>query len=333
MREYRIGRLNGRFVVTWADGGSRRRYRLAARTRKEAEAEALDVIRRQTLPRGALTIATLWGAYADHLGDRPTGLNMASQGKAVLPHFGALRPDQITKADCDAYTAIRRAAGKSDGTTHTELGYLRATMAWAQKNGLIERAAPVHAPPKPAPKDRWLTHDEIRRLMAAEAEPHIRLAIVLLLATAARTGAILDLTWDRVDMERGQINLRLDADGPRKGRAIVPINGMARAALTAARAAAMSDHVVEWAGGGIKSILKGFTATAARAGLAGVSPHVLRHTAAVHMVAGGVPMHKVSQYLGHSNTIITERVYGRFAPDHLRDAAEVLDFTLLRTVQ
>lgn len=71
MREYRIGRLNGRFVVTWRDGGSRRRYRLDARTIKEAEAEAIDVIRRETLPRGATTVAELWQAYRYHLGDRP----------------------------------------------------------------------------------------------------------------------------------------------------------------------------------------------------------------------------------------------------------------------
>lgn len=48
MSEYRIGRLNGRFVVTWDDHGKRRRYRLDALTAKGAEAEAIDVIRAQT---------------------------------------------------------------------------------------------------------------------------------------------------------------------------------------------------------------------------------------------------------------------------------------------
>ena len=88
----------------------------------------------------------------------------------------------------------------------------------------------------------------------------------------------------------------------------------------------MTDYLIEWAGGPVKSIRKGFASAVANAGLSGVSPHVLRHTAAVHMVAGGVPMSRVAQYLGHSSTSITERVYGRFSPDHLRDAAEILDF-------
>ena len=331
MREYRVGRLNGKFVAVWDEDGRRRRFRLAANTRKEAE--ALDVIRSQTLTTSGRTIAHLWQAYRDCLGDRPTGLNMASQGKAVLPHFGALRADQLGRDHCLAFTEARRAAGKSDGTIHTELGYLRSTLVWAAKQGLIDRAPPVVAPPKPAPKERWLNHAEIQRLLAADAEPHIKLAINLLLTTAARVGAILELTWDRVDMQRGQINLRLIGDGPRKGRAIVPINGMARAALSVAMEAATTDYVIEWAGGPVKSIRKGFTNAVARAGLEDVTIHTLRHTAAVHMVSAGIPMAKVSQYLGHSNTAITERVYGRFAPDHLRDAAEVLDFTSLRKVQ
>ncbi len=33
-------------------------------------------------------------------------------------------------------------------------------------------------------------------------------AILLMLTTAGRVGAILDLTWDRVDFDRAQIDLR-----------------------------------------------------------------------------------------------------------------------------
>jgi integrase len=205
-------------------------------------------------------------------------------------------------------------------------------LSWAQKRGLIARAPYIERPAQPAPKERWITHDEIDRLLAAEAEPHIRLAILLMLTTAARVGAALELTWDRVDLERGWVNLRT-GEGRRKGRAIVPINGTLRAALTTAKEAAMSDHVIEWAGGPVKSIKRGFARTVKAAGLADVTPHVLRHSAGVHMAAGGVPMHKISQYLGHTNTATTEKVYARFSPDHMRDAAEVLDFGKVRAVR
>jgi len=200
-------------------------------------------------------------------------------------------------------------------------------MTWARNARLISFAPQVERPAKPAPKDRWLTRQEIDKLLAAPKAHHVQLAILLMLATAGRVSAILELTWDRVDFERGTIDLRTNETGPRKGRAIVPMNSGLRAALSAAEGAAMTDNVIEWAGEPIKRLRTGFTAAAKAAGVKGVTPHVLRHTAAVHLVANGVPMQKVSQYLGHSSIAVTERVYGRFAPDHLKAEAEILDFT------
>lgn len=333
MPQYRIGRLNGRFVVTWTEDGTRRRYRLDALTAKEAESEALDRIRKETLPKGAETVADLWAGYVRHLDGRPAAITLGYTGKAVLPHFGAYRPEQVSVALCRDYSAKRAKLGRSKGAVWTELGHLRSCLMWAQKVGLIDRAPYIERPQKPAPKDRWLTHAEIDRALAADAEPHIKLAALLMLTTAGRVSAILQLTWDRVDMQRGQINLRVDQEGPRKGRAIVPINNTLRAALVQAKDAALSDYVVEWAGGPVKSIRKGLDRLVKNAGLPGVSAHVFRHTAAVHMAAGGIPMNQIAQYLGHSSTAVTERTYARFAPDHLRDAADILDFGRVRKVQ
>jgi integrase len=327
MQNYRIGRLKGRFVVTWTEPkGTRRRYRLDALTAKEAESAALDLIRKETLPKDAKTVADLWAGYISHLADRPAATTLKYTGRAVLPHFGAFRPDQITVDQCRAYTVKRLAQGRSKGAVWTELGHLRSALMWAQKVGLIDRAPYVERPQKPAPKDRWLTHAEIDRVLSADAEPHVKLAVILMLTTAGRVSAILQLTWDRVDFDRGQINLRLDDDGPRKGRAIVPINGSLRAALLQAREASLSNHVIEWAGQPVKSIRKGLERLVTNAGLPEVSAHVFRHTAAVHMAVGGIPMSQIAQYLGHSSTAVTERTYARFAPDHLRGAAEILNF-------
>jgi integrase len=186
------------------------------------------------------------------------------------------------------------------------------------------------------PKERWLTEAEIHRLLAVPKAHHIQLAILLMLSTAGRIGAILELTWERVDFERGHVNLRTTETGPRKGRAVVPMNDGLRAALSHAKKGALTDNVVEWAGSAVLSIKTGFNAAALAAGFAEIrggvkrptiSPHTLRHTAAVHLVSKGIKMERVSQYLGHSSTAVTEKVYGRFAPDHLREEAAILDFT------
>nr|WP_145398592.1 site-specific integrase [Paracoccus sulfuroxidans] len=329
MQQFRIGRLNGRYTVAWnlADG-RRRRFRLEARTRKEAEAEALDVIRKETMTASEGTVADMWPLYLAEREGRSASSTMRSTGKTLLPAFGHLRPDQITVQDCRDYGQQRMDAGKSQGTVWTELGHLRIVLNWAAKKGLIEKAPLIELPPKPAPKDRYLTRAEAIRLVNAEAEPHVQLAIKLMLGTAGRQGAILDLTWDRVDFRRHTIDLRVEGGGPRKGRALVPMNPMLHEALTEAKAAALSDYVIEWHGKKVQSIRKGFSRAVANAGLKDVGMHTLRHTAAVHMVEGGTDIAEVAQFLGHSNPSITFRVYARYSPTHLRRAASILDFSV-----
>lgn len=326
--ELRVGRLNGRFVVSWWEDGKRRRYRLEAQSRTAAETEALAVYRTETIKERGTTVAALWEAYRQEKAGRRVADAMGFEWKALGPHFGHLDPSkhQVTIDACRKYIATRRKAGKHDGTIWTELGHLRTVMTWAHKRQLLQYAPAIERPAKPAPKDRWLTLEEIDRLLSAPKAHHVQLAILLMLATAGRVGAILELTWERIDFDAGTVNLRTNETGPRKGRAVVPMNDGLRAALSQAEGAAMTDYVIEWAGAPVARLRTGFTKAVGVAGLKGVTPHVLRHTAAVHMAAAGRPMERISQYLGHSSVDVTRRVYARFAPDHLREEAEVLDF-------
>nr|WP_323789992.1 site-specific integrase [Thalassovita sp.] len=332
MPDISIGRFRGGFCVYWTKSdGKRARYKLAACTRAAAEPEAIDVYRRENQKApGANTIATLWEAYRDDLGSKPTAKTMGYTGKAVLEHFGAYRPDQIDKALCRAYSDKRLAAGKSVGTVWTELGHLQSTMNFARDINAIDRAPRIWRPVKPETDKRILNAGEARALIDGAHDPHIRLALILLLGTAARVGAVLELTWDRVDFERNSINLRIDDGTTRKGRAIVPMNSGVRAALSVANEAALSDYVIEYAGQPIKSIRTGFKAATVRARLGRVTIHELRHTAAVTMLSAGVPLVKVGQMLGHTNTAVTYRTYARYLPEQMQDAADVLDFANLK---
>ena len=333
MPDISIGRLRGGFCVYWHDAsGKRTRRQLAARTRKEAEAEAIEVYRSATYaerPRGS-TISELWELYRADLGEKPTATTMGYTGKAVLPHFGHYRPEDVTKALCTGYADAREAAGIAQGSVWTELGHLQSTLNYAENSRLIDRAPKIWRPSKPEKDMRILNAGEARKLIEAAGMPHIRLALILLLGTAGRVGAVLDLTWDRVDFERGSINLRIADSQTRKGRAIVPMSQGTRAALDVASRAALSDFVVEYAADRVKSIRTGFLNAVERSGIGHVRIHDLRHTAAVTMLANGVPIEKVAQVLGHSNVSVTYRVYGRFMPEHMQDAVNVLDFMNLK---
>jgi integrase len=53
---------------------------------------------------------------------------------------------------------------------------------------------------------------------------------------------------------------------------------------------------------------------------------MLRHSAAVWMAEQAVPMTQIAQFLGHTDSRITERVYARFAPQFLSTAADALEW-------
>jgi integrase len=83
--------------------------------------------------------------------------------------------------------------------------------------------------------------------------------------------------------------------------------------------------VIEWNGKPIKSIKKALERISERTGV-DFSPHVLRHTAGVWMAKADVPMQKIAQYLGHTSSKVTERVYARYSPSFMRDAADALEW-------
>lgn len=332
MPEFRIGRLNGRFVVMWNEpDGRRRRYRLEAHTAKEAEREARDLTMRILAPAAGMTVTQIWEAYQADMGTRRQAAKLAQTGLNILPEVGHLSAEQITVEDCRRYIAKRRADGRKDATIRTELGCLRASMLWAQKSGLIPQAPRIELPQTPPPRERYLSRDEVDKLISAAIDPHIRLAMLLMLTTAGRIGALLELKWSRVNLETRTIKLATNDIGPRKGRATVPINDTLIAALSEAQIGSLSGYVIEWGGRPVKSIKTGFNAAVSRAGIEHCTPHDLRRTAGRFMAEAGVPIDEIAQYLGHSNPNITRSTYGKFSPDHLRKAASALEINSPRT--
>ena len=313
----RLKLYRGVWCAVWREDGRTRRISLRTTDRPTAERTLRDL----DTPDIGETVGPIMEAYLSDLDQRATSPQRAHDAwKALKPVFGHLRPDQVTRPLCRAYVKQRQRQGRGNGTIGKELGVLRAGMRWADP----KTPAVVELPAAPPPKDRYLTKSERDALVAGAEAFHVRLFIELAIGTAGRATAILQLTWDRVDFQRNRIQLST-GEGGRKGRATVPMNKRLRPIMEQAYEVAVTDHVVEWAGKPVGSIKNGIAAAARRAGLEDVSPHVLRHTAAVWMVEAGVPIIEVSQYLGHTDSRVTERVYGRFSPDYLAAAASALE--------
>lgn len=322
MSEYNLTRHRGKWALTFNDGERRRRISTGTDHRAEAEAIARNIWQRLTAAQSE-RLADLWPAYVrDRIQDGARADRFKAHWTALAPTFATRIGSTITREDCRAYYRDRKAKGYSDSTIRTDLELLRACI----RKHYGGTAPSLWIPPASKPRDTWLTKQQARAIVDACTTPHVRLFIILALATGARAGAILDLTWDRVDFDAGTVDYRpTGRHQTNKRRTVVPMNATAREALTEAYRARLSDYVVEYGGKPIGSVKKAIERLSARTGIA-FSPHVLRHTSAVWMAQDNVPMQMISQYLGHTSTRVTEAVYARYSPSFMRDASAATVF-------
>lgn len=318
---YRLGKHRGKFSLVYTDP-QRGRVRIATGTadRGEAEAIARNLWRRLNAAPSD-RVADLWTAYAS---DRKLAAvrtdRFDSIWKALAPHFGHRIGTAITRDDCRAYAKTRKRQGMADSTVRTELEFLRACLRF--KYG--KDAPRVELPPASKPRDRYLTKDELRTLLEHIETPHVRLFVILAVTTGARMSAILDLSWERVDLKRGTVDYQpAGRHVTNKRRTVVPLNPLALEAMQEAERAALTDHVIEYGGSKIKSVKKAIASAGRRAGVP-VSPHVFRHTAGVWMAEADVPMQKIAQYLGHTSERVTFATYARYSPSFMKDASSAL---------
>jgi integrase len=319
---------NGVLYIHWSEGRRSKRQSTGAREVAAASAfldEWLRLTRAKSAPE-ALTCRDLWEAK---YGGTKEAERVRYAWANMEPTFGDLRPIEATQERLDAYAASR-ASGKigkkpaSKSTIRLEMSLLRATWNYAvQKRKITTADLPVLDPLPDAspPRDRWLKDDEVKRLFAAAAGKHrIELFLWLALETGARRTAILELRWEQVDWETGVIHyLPAGEAQSRKRRASVPISASLRPILMRAYEERNTPYVM----GRPTPIRDALVAVAAAAGVAGVTPHVLRHTAATRMARAGVPLWLIAKVLGNTVEQV-ENVYAKHSPEMLVSAVEAI---------
>lgn len=312
------------WYIVWAAGRASRRLSTRTRDKKEAERVLARFVAAQHEPPDTFVINDLLDAYLDTLKERRWYKNREYELRPIREHFGLLHPRHVNSALVRMYIARRRRKGKADSTIDRGLRALRAALSWAFKVGWIDTRPYIDTPGGSPPRERWLTREEAQKLKAACVEPHVKLFVLLALHTGARTRAILDLTWDRVDLERRLVMYPRAHERSRKRTAVVPINDTLFQALSDAQKFAVSDWVIEYRDGPVQSVKKGFQAAVRRAGISHCTRHDLRRTCATWLVQDGVMLAKVARFLGDSEKMI-ETVYGHHSPEYLRDAAKALE--------
>lgn len=346
---------NGVWYVYWSSGRRSKRESLGTRKEDEALARFAEWIRQDVRNKGQgdglkpnYFVWELWSIYEElhvRVSVMPSGRETIGYAwKNLEPHFGHLLFELVEQESVDSYVDKRRKAGAAPATIRREIATLLAGLRFcaSKKGGKLIVAADlddIDLPPDSRPRDRWLRQEEVRRLLdaAAASRRGDRLSRVerflwLALFTAARKQAILDLTWDRVDFETNTIHFNVPGRRvTKKRRADVTIASPLRPVLERAFAERTDDLVLDhdaddlWRRIQHLAIRAGFSDQKVAKGASpkgtGISPHVLRHTAATHMARRGVPLWKIAQILGNTTTMV-ENVYAKWVPE---DAASTVD--------
>ncbi|WP_327085688.1 site-specific tyrosine recombinase XerD [Nonomuraea sp. NBC_01738] len=260
--------------------------------------------------------------------------------RRYLDHLGArgrLRFDEVGEGDVLAFLAALR-EGDGDHPALVASSAARAVSAvrglhrFALREGVTghDPAHQVRPPRQHRRLPKPVTVDEVERLIAASGPDGApltlrnRALLEVLYGTGARISEAVGMAVD--DLEPEQVRLRGKGGRTR----VVPLGRFAREALDAYLVRARPGLLAHGRGtpavflnarGGRltrQGAWEVLQAAAERAGLAGISPHVLRHSFATHLIDGGADVRVVQELLGHAS-VTTTQVYTLVTVDKLRE--------------
>lgn len=323
---YSVQKFRGAFALVqwWIDPvhGERKRKRtqLSSTDRQSAEAEAR--ILWENADSSPWTVGRCMTGYLATITEKPSYPRRQDAWKAMKSFWANVDPALIDDTMVENYVKARQVA---PATIRYELLQLSTAMGWATENGpMLPKKPAIPLPQPPERKLRHLTRKEFDDFFYAVKADHARLYVMLGLHTMARPGAILELTWNRVDFMRRIIDFT--PPGHRrtsKRRTIVPINDDLLPALQRGFTERTCEYVIERGGKPVACIKKAFSAASQRSAVHATA-YTLRHTGAVWAAEAGVSMAELAQFMGHDDDRTTQKYYARYSPDHLRNVAATL---------
>lgn len=255
----------------------------------------------------------------------------ATRAKAKAAHnisnlqafWGLKKAADVTAATCKEFSDGRpRVAGRRD------LEVLRAALLyWHKHYGPLEKLPLVALPDKPAPRGRVLSKAETKRLRkAAMKQPHLYRFIILGLRTGSRSGVLLNLKWDWIDLDAGIMNRRAPGDLESNNKRTPPVR-LGRSVVRLLRLWKRRDgdeaeHVIHYNGQPVIKLRRSWATACLEAKIVGASPHTLRHTRATRLMEEGIDLWEASGSLGMSVRTL-EHTYAKHHPDFQSRAAEV----------
>lgn len=301
--------------------------------------------------KGQITVgewAVRWLAAQGHLAPSARARYEGIVTKHVLPQWQTVLLIDLSPAEVAAWITDIAAAGLAPATVRYIHRVFSLMLDLAVQDGRVARNAArgVRLPKLVKTEKRFLTHDQVRAL--ADAAGPYRMVVLLLAYCGLRWGELAALRVGRVDLMRRRVTVA-EALTEVRGRLVwgmpkshqvrsVPIPRFLVDELMAHLAGRDPDALVFLGprGGVLRNLnfrRDVFDAAAAAAGLGGLTPHELRHTAASLAVSAGANVKAVQRMLGHASAAMTLDVYSGLFDGDLDGVAAAMDAAWTNAVQ
>ena len=258
----------------------------------------------------------------------------------VLPAWQDVPLSKVSHSAVQTWCNQLEAGGLAGSTVRQAHRVLALVLALAVRDKRIPSnpAEGVKLPRAVSRDKRFLSAAEVHRL--AEAAGRDQLIVLMLAYTGLRFGELAALRVGRVDLMRRRLDIAESVtevngeatfgDPKTHQRRSVPLPRFLLDQVTALVAGkGPHDLVFTAREGGVLRLMnfrrRSFDPAARAAGLAGLTPHELRHTAASLAVQSGANVKAVQRMLGHASAAMTLDVYAGLFEDELDAVADRMD--------
>ncbi|MCK4518524.1 MAG: site-specific integrase [Candidatus Omnitrophica bacterium] len=215
----------------------------------------------------------------------------------------------------EGYIKHRLDSGLSPATANHIITNIQTWLNWAIRQGFIldNPASKVNKYKVAKNPPRFLSEDEISRLLEASRDTPYYPAIITILYTGVRIRELLSLEWQDFDWQRKVLTVKNKDSFTTKSKKfrVIPLSSKLIEALKPYRK--KDGHCFFSGTSRAWPLRKSFKTIQKKAELKKAGWHVLRHTFASRLVQNGVSIYKVSKWLGHAN-VTTTMIYAHLVP-------------------
>ena len=242
----------------------------------------------------------------------------------------------LTAADIQAFYMEQSKRVKANTVIHYH-AVLHRALRYAVKTDLIpvNPADKVDRPRKSAYQASFYAESELHTLFVAVSGTHIEVPVKLAAFYGLRRSEVMGLRWDAIDFEQGTLTIRhtvtgcsidgkytiiaADTTKTRSSRRTLPLVPPVRDMLL--RLKARQEQYKRLCGTGYicfnelcerihpAYLSNCFSRTLAQNGLRHIRFHGLRHSSVTLLLAHGIPLKQIQEWLGHSDFATTANIY------------------------